>query len=227
MAVTIVGSCASLEGRRAGALTRGLGPAPTMNRFDLMYRLGFAPWERRNVEQTWKPLLEGPNALAHGRALDVGCGSGRDAVYLAKRGWQVTGVDFADTGLKAARQRAQQEGVEVQWVKGDVAELGALGLVSGYDLLYDFGCLHLLPDAGRRGLARGLGDLAGGAATLLIGAFMAGRRILLPRGIDEAELVALLGDDWELREKQSEVTEDTPAPIRRAQPTLYRLVRQA
>ena len=106
-----------------------------MNRFDVMYRLGFAPWERRNVEQTWKPLLEGPNALAQGRALDVGCGSGRDAVYLAKHGWQVTGVDFADTGLKAARQRAQDEGVEVQWVKGDVAELGGLGLAGGYGLL--------------------------------------------------------------------------------------------
>jgi len=198
-----------------------------MNRFDLMYRFGFAPWERRDVERTWRPLLEGPDALAQGRALDVGCGSGRDAVYLAKHGWQVTGVDFADTGLKAARQRAQEEGVEVQWVKGDVAELGGLGLASGYDLLYDLGCMHLLPDAGRRGLARGLGVLAGGAATLLIGAFMAGRRILLPRGIDEAELVALLGDHWELRGKQSEVTDDMPSSIRRAQPTLYRLARRA
>ena len=193
----------------------------------MMYRFGFAPWERRDVERTWRPLLEGPDALAQGRALDVGCGSGRDAVYLAKHGWQVTGVDFADTGLKAARQRAQEEGVEVQWVKGDVAELGGLGLASGYDLLYDFGCMHLLPDAGRRGLARGLGVLAGGAATLLIGAFMAGRRILLPRGIDEAELVALLGDHWELRGKQSEVTDDMPSSIRRAQPTLYRLARRA
>jgi hypothetical protein len=115
----------------------------------------------------------------------------------------------------------------VQWVKGNVAELGRLGLSSGYDLLYDFGCMHLLSDAGRQGLARGLGDLAGGAATLLIGAFMAGRRILLPRGIDEHELVALLGSEWQLRGKQSEVTDDMPARIRRAQPTLYRLVRHA
>src|SRR5262249_28800808 len=198
-----------------------------MNRFDLMYRLGFAPWERRNVERTWKPLLEGPNVMSQGRALDVGCGSGRDAVYLAKHGWQGTGGDFAETGLNAARRRAQEEGVEVQWVKGDVAELGALELASGDGLLYDFGCMHLLPDAGRRGLARGMGDLAGRAATLLIGAFMAGRRILLPRGIDEHELIALLGDDWELRGKQSEVTDDMPAPIRRARPALYRRVREA
>lgn len=198
-----------------------------MNRFDLMYRLGFAPWERRDVERSWKPLLDGPDALSPGRALDIGCGSGRDAVYLAKRGWQVTGVDFAEAGLNAARQRAREEGVEVQWLKGDVAELGALGVTPGYDLLYDFGCMHLLPDPARRGLARGLGELAATPATLLIGAFMAGRRILLPRGMDEEELVALLGDGWELQERQSEVTDDMPPPIRRAQPTLYRLTRRA
>lgn len=198
-----------------------------MNRFDLMYRLGFAPWERRDVERSWKPLLDGPDALSPGRALDIGCGSGRDAVYLAKRGWQVTGVDFAEAGLNAARQRAREEGVEVQWLKGDVAELGALGVTPGYDLLYDFGCMHLLPDQARRGVARGLGELAAAPATLLIGAFMAGRRILLPRGMDEEELVALLGDGWELQERQSEVTDDMPPPIRRAQPTLYRLTRRA
>ena len=73
------------------------------------------------MERTWRPLLEGPNALAQGRALDVGCGSGRDAVYLAKHGWHVTGVDFAETGLNAARRRAQEDGVEVRWVKGDGA----------------------------------------------------------------------------------------------------------
>lgn len=198
-----------------------------MNRFDLMYRLGFAPWERRDVARTWAPLVDGPAARPPGRALDVGCGSGRDAVYLAKRGWQVTGVDAAEAGLSAARQRAQHEDVEVQWVSGDVADLVALGLTPGYDLLYDFGCLHLLGDPARRGLARGLGELAGARATLLIGAFMAGRRLLLPRGIDEPELLALLGDTWELQETQSQVTEDMPPPVRRARPALYRLARRA
>jgi SAM-dependent methyltransferase len=192
-----------------------------------MYRLGFAPWERRDVERTWKPLLDGAGALSPGRALDVGCGSGRDAVHLAERGWQVTGVDFAEAALNAARQRARDKGVEVQLVRADVTQLGALGLTPGYDLIYDFGCMHLLPDPAREGLARGMRELAGATATLLIGAFMAGRRILLPRGMDEEELVRLLGGSWELRQRQSEVTDDMPPPIRRAQPTLYRLTRRA
>jgi ubiquinone/menaquinone biosynthesis C-methylase UbiE len=67
--------------------------------YELLYRLGLAPWERRDVEESWRPMLEGPNALVPGRALDVGCGSGRDAVHLAKRGWQVTAVDFVEKAL--------------------------------------------------------------------------------------------------------------------------------
>jgi SAM-dependent methyltransferase len=197
-----------------------------VNRFDLMYRLGFAPWERRDVERTWKPLLEGPAALSPGRALDIGCGSGRDAVYLAKHGWEVTGVDFAETALNAARQRAQEAGVGAQWLRGDVSDLRALGLTAGFELLYDFGCMHLLPDQARRRLAGGIGELAGPSATLLVAAFMAGRRILLPRGMDEPELLALLGERWELQQTQTEVTDDMPPPIRRAQPTLYRLARR-
>src|SRR5437762_7917162 len=117
-----------------------------MNRFSVMYRLGLTPWERRDVEQTWRSLLQAPDAPATGRALDVGCGSGRDAVHLAKLGWQVTAVDFVETALASARRRAEQEGVQVDLVQGDVGRLGELGLQPGFNLLYDFGCMHLLPD---------------------------------------------------------------------------------
>ena len=149
--------------------------------YALMYRLGFAPWERRDVADTWRRLLEGTDAPVTGRALDVGCGSGRDAVYLAKQGWSVTAVDSVDKALASARRRAAEEGVEVQWVKGDVAALDRLGLEPGYNLLYDFGCIHGLSDAARTGAAAGLTHLAAPGATLLMVAFKAGRGIVLPR----------------------------------------------
>jgi SAM-dependent methyltransferase len=194
--------------------------------YRLMYRLGFAPWERRDVEASWQPLLEGPDAPVPGRALDVGCGSGRDAVYLAKRGWRVTAIDFVDKALASARQRAAEERVDVQWIRGDVAELGQLGLEPGYGLLYDFGCIHGLPEPARRGAAAGLTDLAAPGATLLMLAFKAGRRMVLPRGIDREDVVALLGDGWELDHAHPVVTDDMPPPVRRAEPTLYRLARR-
>ena len=194
--------------------------------YGLLYRLGFAPWERRDVDESWRPLLDGPHAPTPGRALDVGCGSGRDAIYLAKRGWQVTAVDAVEKALAAARQRAAIEGVEVQWVAGDVAGLGRLGLKPGYDLLYDFGCIHGLPDAARKGAAAGLTELAAAGATLLITAFKAGRGIVLPRGMNREDVVALLGDAWKLEDSRSVVTRDAPAVLRRANPTVYRLTRR-
>ena len=191
-----------------------------------MYALGLAPWERRDVAEAWRPLFEGPLAMEPGRALDVGCGSGRDAVHLAGHGWEVTAVEVVDKALAKARQRAADEGVEVQWVKGDVGELGRLGLEPGYSLLYDFGCIQGLSDDARRGAAAGLTGLAEPGARLLFLAFKAGRRIMLPRGMDREHLVALLGDGWELETAESVVTEDMPPPVRRAEPTLYRLARR-
>jgi SAM-dependent methyltransferase len=192
----------------------------------LLYRLGLAPWERRDIAQAWRPILDGPDAPAPGRALDVGCGSGRDAVYLAKRGWRVTAVDFVAKALASAKERAAEEGVEVQWVRGDVAELGRLGLEPGYDLLYDFGCIQGLPDAARSGAAAGLTELAAPGATLLVLAFKARRRLMLPRGMDEEDIVALLRDGWDLAHSESVVTDDMPPPVRRANPTRYRMTRR-
>jgi SAM-dependent methyltransferase len=192
-----------------------------------MYALGLTPWERRSLAGQWEPLLEGPGALEPGRALDVGCGSGRDAVHLAAHGWRVTAVDFADKALARARERAAEDGVEVQWVRGDVGELGRLGLEPGYTLLYDFGCIHGLPDSARQGAAAGLTELAAPGAMLLLLAFKSARRLVLPRGMDTDQLLALLGNAWELQQARSVVSEDMPPPVRRAEPTLYRLGRSA
>jgi SAM-dependent methyltransferase len=195
--------------------------------YGLLYRLGLAPWERRDIADSWQPLLDSAQAPALGRALDVGCGSGRDAVYLAKRGWQVTGVDAVEKPLASARRRAAEEGVEVQWVRGDVAELGRLGLQAGYRLLYDFGCIHGLSDADRKGAAAGLTQLAAPRATLLITAFRAGRGFALPRGMNQEDVIALLGDGWTLEQTRSAVADDMPPVLRRAHPTVYRLIRRA
>lgn len=194
--------------------------------YGLMYRLGLAPWERRDVAESWRPILDGPNAPVAGRALDIGCGSGADAVYLAKRGWSVSAVDFVDKALASAERRATEEDVEVQWVRGDVARLGQLGLEPGYTLLYDFGCIQGLPDSARAGAAEGLTELAAPGATLLMVAFKARRRMMLPRGMDEEHVIALLGDRWNLEQSQTIVTEDLPPPVRRAAPTRYRMTRR-
>ena len=60
------------------------------------------------------------DGLAPGRALDLACGEGRNAVWLAERGWRVTGVDLSSVGLAKARELAAARGVEVDWVHADL-----------------------------------------------------------------------------------------------------------
>lgn len=74
------------------------------------------------------------------KAITLGCGTGRETIYLAKKGFDVIGVDFSSTAIKKARRRAKAEGVEVQFVVDDLTDLHH---VKGtYDLVTDFGALN-------------------------------------------------------------------------------------
>lgn len=64
-------------------------------------------------------VAEAVEPLAPGRALDLACGEGRNAIWLAGRGWHVTALDFSARGIERGRQAATEAGVEVDWVVGD------------------------------------------------------------------------------------------------------------
>ncbi len=82
-----------------------------------------------------------------GRAIDLGCGAGLEAIYLSRSGFDVTGVDFSPTAIRLARKRARAEGAEVNFVKDDLTELRH---VSGaFDFLVDFGTLDDLSQEDR------------------------------------------------------------------------------
>ena len=162
------------------------------------------------------------------RALDVGCGTGRDAIHLVKKGWQVTAVDLEERALEKARQRAAEEGTEVDWVIGDVTNLGALGMQPGYSLIYDMGCIQGLPDEAAERAAEGITALAAANATLLFLAFARDRRMILPRGMDRQHIEALFGPAWQLTDTHDMLPLSegkVPPPIRKARPTTYQLVK--
>ncbi len=104
--------------------------------------------------------------IAPGRALDVACGEGRNAVWLAERGWQVTGIDFSDVGLGKAAELAEQRGVTVEWVCADLHEYAppaeAFDLVA---ILY----LHLSADGRRRVLEQAARAVAPDGVLLVVG----------------------------------------------------------
>jgi SAM-dependent methyltransferase len=110
-------------------------------------------------------LVTEVSALPPGRALDLACGEGRNAVWLAKRGWTVTGVDFSDVGLKKAARMAAENGVEVEWVESDVLDYEPLP--GGFDLVIVF-YLHLPAEERRRVMKRAVAALAPGGTIVVV-----------------------------------------------------------
>jgi SAM-dependent methyltransferase len=103
-----------------------------------------------------------------GRALDLGCGTGTNAVYLARHGWSAVGVDFAGRAIAKASRRARDAKVACTFLVGDVTRLEVAG---PFDLALDIGCLHSIAVAGRAAYAAGLARVVRAGGTFLLYAF--------------------------------------------------------
>ena len=130
-------------------------------------------WDERygTEELIWKAepnrfLVEELDALAPGRALEVACGEGRNAVWLASKGWRVTGADFSRAGLAKAQRLATGRGVEVTWVEADVVEWRPP--TASFDLVVVM-YLHLPAEQRRQALAHATAALAPGGVLLVVG----------------------------------------------------------
>jgi SAM-dependent methyltransferase len=202
--------------------------------YRILYAVGFTPWEQmahpRIADQIAKLFAaeeEGREA-PYGRALDLGCGSGIWSVALARRGWQVTGIDFVPKAVRRAEARARDAGADVSFLEGDVTDLEAAGVDPGYRLLLDFGCFHdELSDEQRGAEGREASRIAAPGATLLLMAWEPGRRGPLPRGASEEEIAAAFAD-WELVDHTPmDFPDAAPGYVKRAGPRFYRLRRGA
>jgi|YNPNPStandDraft_1061719.scaffolds.fasta_scaffold00131_28 SAM-dependent methyltransferase len=109
---------------------------PTAADWDLAYREGLPPWEMGCPSPELVRFLE-KRLLTKGSVLELGCGTGADAVLLAQQRLDVTAVDFAPTAIERARTRAQRAGVNVCFVLDDVFHFAYH--VQTFDLIYDCG----------------------------------------------------------------------------------------
>jgi SAM-dependent methyltransferase len=165
-----------------------------------------AEWDQRYLDrqQLWSGRPNGALVaevadLPPGRVLDVGCGEGADAVWLAGRGWDVTGLEVSGVALERAARHAADAGVDVRWVHAGLVE-AALPPAS-FDLVSaQYPALLRTPDAAaERAL---LAAVAPGGVLLLV--HHAGMETHVPEegGPDPADYVwpsmvaALLDDDW-------------------------------
>jgi Methyltransferase domain len=202
--------------------------------YRLAYALGFHPWEDLADHPPFADKLlelvareEEGREPPYGKALDIGTGSAVWGVSLAKRGWEVTGVDIVEKALSRPRDRAGEQGAEMRILHGDVTALSEAGVGAGFRLLLDTGTFHGLKDVQRKAMGRGVSAVAAPDAIVILDCFAPRRRGPLPRGASRADVERAF-PGWEITDVEAADTEPDPiARLFRFDERFYRLRRKA
>ncbi len=163
--------------------------------FFYLYYWGNPPWDTGISPPELLKVIE---RYPPGRALDMGCGTGTNAITLAKHGWHVVGVDFVGKAIKTARRKARNMGLNVEFLIEDVTQLR--NVQGPFDLVLDIGCLHSLPSDGKERYIRRLPDLLSDEGIFLLYAFFQDEHH--PNGLNARDL-SLLEQHLSLVERQN------------------------
>lgn len=128
-------------------------------------------WDQRYAEMDWpsepdETLVELAGPLTPGRAIDLGCGPGRNAIWLARQGWRVTGVDASAVGLAKAEARARAAGVALELLQDDVLDLAPPPESTDLVVVAN---LHFPPGEREGFFARAVASLAPGGHLYVVG----------------------------------------------------------
>ena len=122
-----------------GILPPDLGAWQRRLQWDLPYQTSTETvWDTGHASTELKRLVE-TGQIRPCRTVEIGCGTGSDAIYLASRGFDVTAIDIAPTALNIAERKAEQAGVQVNWLLADVLNPPQF---EAFDFAYDRGCYH-------------------------------------------------------------------------------------
>jgi SAM-dependent methyltransferase len=142
---------------------------------------------------------------AAGRALDIGCGAGTYSLYMAERGYAVTGIDFMPQAIHMLRERAAEADANVEAVQADIKTWQC---DRPFDVILDVGCLHSLPPSERETYKQQLSRwLAPGGDFVLIHCGSRGwwdRWPIGPHRVGREQIVELFAPELTLHEYRDE-----------------------
>jgi SAM-dependent methyltransferase len=186
--------------------------------YDLLYRAGGASaargWDRGAGPELVDLLVSGrvtPGALPHGRAVDLGCGTGGNVMFLAAHGFDAVGVDFSGPAIAMASEQAAGRDLaeRARFVRGDVTADQIIGAEGPFDLVVVYNTLQDLRGRARRSLARTIHRLVRPGGQVVLWCYYAeprdlpiysfrGASRLLPFVVSPGEEVTLFGEAFDI-----------------------------
>lgn len=168
------------------------------NSFEERYRTGDLPWDHGMVDFNLAEVVE-RHGIKPCRVLDVGCGTGDNAIWLARQGFEVVACDLSATAIDRARAKACAAGAECRFIVADFLSDNIPGATFG--LVIDRGCLHSVPgDENRRRFAQRVAGLLeeGGLWFSLVGNADEPKREVGPPQLGAAALAAIMEPCFEI-----------------------------
>ena len=156
-----------LEGRAlpSGILPYSADAVGLLKRWDSRYRRDVTPgWDTGRTSTNLQKAVTN-DLIEPGRAAVLGCGTGTNAIYLAKQGFEVTGIDIAPTALNLAKAKADKASVDIDWLLADVTRAPKL---KPFDVIFDRGCYHGVRSANAAGYVNTLRQLTRCGSRILI-----------------------------------------------------------
>jgi len=162
------------------------------NSFESAY-LGTPPWDIGRPQPAIVRLAQ--TGQITGSVLDVGCGTGENALYLAEHGYTAAGVDGAPTAIKKARAKAKRRGLNASFEVGDALNLPTPE--RQFDTVIDSGLFHVFSDDERPRFRDSLGRVVRSGGTYFLMCFSDQQPgDWGPRRVTQAEIRAVFGDGW-------------------------------
>ncbi|MBU1343335.1 MAG: class I SAM-dependent methyltransferase [Proteobacteria bacterium] len=117
--------------------------------FEERYKTGVTPWELDRPDSNLVQVIT-REAIPPCKALDIGCGTGSSAIWLAQKGFDVTGIDFSPLAIEKAKEKSIKTGLEIPYVVKDFLEPVQTSL--DVEFIFDRGCFHSFDDKNDRHL---------------------------------------------------------------------------
>lgn len=162
--------------------------------FEITYLIRRTPWDTGITPPELYAFLD---ANPPGRALDLGCGTGTNAITMSQYGWQAVGVDISKLAIHRAHKKARKSGFTIDFFQEDVTTFRSPE--EPFDLVLDIGCFHSLPSEARACYAANLKHLVRPASTYLLYAWLQDANTTNDIPPNEAEIRDLLSTDFECR----------------------------
>ena len=163
--------------------------------FNESYR-GSPPWDIGRPQEEFVRLAR--NGEIHGRVLDVGCGTGENAIFFSQFGTEVWGIDAAPLAIEKAKLKAKERGASVKFLVADALRLDGLG--TRFDTITDCGLFHTFPDEQRALFIKSLRSAMEKHGTYIMLAFSTKEPTDWggPRRVSEEEIRDVFRQGWKI-----------------------------